>query len=101
MRFSLLFVTFLIFFGFSANADITKDFFRLSNIKGALDEGDCERYGGYKYGGDVAKLAVKTSKRGKNFDNYRNVKKYKGDIYVLWSYRSGIGVRTMEWCIFK
>ena len=101
MRLGLLSAIIFSCFGYSANADVTQNFFRLSNIKDALVEGDCQRYGGYKYGGDVAKLAVKTSKRGKQIGNYRNVKRYKGDIYVLWSYRSGLVTRAMEWCIFK
>ncbi|WP_131494575.1 hypothetical protein [Yoonia vestfoldensis] len=101
MRFILLAAIAFSCMGFSAYADTTRDFFRLSNIKDALVDGDCQRYGGYKYRGDVAKLAVETSNNGTKIGNYRNVVRYDGGIYVLWSYRSGLITRTMEWCIFK
>jgi len=94
---TFLFVT---CFGLSVNAKSANDFFRLSNVEYALAEGDCPRYGGYRYKGDVAKLALKLSKKGTSVGSYRNVRKYRGVFYVMWMYRSGPLV-TAEWCIFK
>ena len=87
----------------SANAERKYDFFQLSNIKDALEEGDCQRFGGYKYNGDVAKLAVLLNKQGKRVGTYNNVKQFNGNTYVMWGYRSGFIFvsTTLEWCVFK
>ena len=99
----IYFGLFSIFYLSSAIAQTKYDFFQLSNVENALDEGDCEIFGGYRYNGDVAELSVLLSKRGRRVGTYNNVKSYNGNTYVLWGYRSGIIFvsTTLEWCVFK
>lgn len=99
--FSLLIISFSFFLPFSASARTPSDFFRLSNIKDALVEGDCTRFGGFRFDGDVAAMASTLSRRGAKRRGYNNVIDYRGRIYVLWSYRSGAITRRMEFCVFS
>jgi len=99
--FLLLFVTLSLSIPFSANARSPSEFFRLSNIKVALVEGDCARFGGMRNDGDVAAMAGTLSRRGQKTRGYNNVIDYNGRVYVLWSYRSGLITRRMEFCVFR
>ena len=92
---------YLMVFGIvSASAQSSSDFYQRSNIKDALIEGDCERYGGQTFRGDVAAMAGVLVDEGRSVGGYRNVVQYGGEIYVLWSFRSGFIERTMQFCIF-
>ena len=99
--FPLLVIAFSFSLPVAVSARSPSEFFRLSNIKDALVEGDCERFGGVPNDGDVAELASTISRRGEKIRGYNNVIDYRGRVYVLWSYRSGLITRRMEFCVFR
>lgn len=99
--YSIFLLVFTLSFPFLARAQSPYEFFRLSNIKDALVEGDCERFGGVPSNSDVAELATTLSQRGEKVRGYNNVIDYRGRVYVLWSYRSGLIARRMEFCVFR
>lgn len=99
--FSILSLSLFLLFPVGVSAQSASDFYRLSNIEDALSEGDCARFGGMRFDGDVAAMANTLSQRGEKFRGYNNVIRYRGSIYVLWSYRSGLMTRSLEFCIFR
>lgn len=75
-------------------------FAQRSQVKGALVEGDCLRYGGVRYVGDIVKLSGTLSRRGAQVSSYRNVKRYRGKTYVMWSYSNTFVSGVLEYCVF-
>lgn len=91
----------VVFFGsVSASAQGSAEFYQRSNIKDALIEGDCQRFGGKDFRGDVSAMANALATDGQRVDGYKNVLRYRGKVYVLWTFRSGFVERTMKFCIF-
>ena len=65
-------------------ANDINEFARLSNIKDGLERGDCERYGGSRSG--MPKNPMQTLEaKGIRLGGYNNVRRYQGDIYVVYS----------------
>ena len=88
----------------NAYASNMQEFIRLSKFKDALVEGDCQRYGGTTKG--LPDDAFIVLSEAPNYQGLRNVVRYRGNIFVFYSYASSgffnkmLGVRTMSICKF-
>ena len=83
------------------------EFARLSNIKDALIEGDCQRFGGTQNIRELDNPLVTLSEKGRKLRGYNNVVDYNGRVYVVYSIQSGgwfaknvMGQRRMSICKF-
>ena len=105
-----VFLSFFLFTSIASTllASDINEFARLSNIKDALKAGDCQRYGGTNKG--IPQNPIQTlEKYGESLGGYRNVRRYNGDIYIVYSapksgfmnYLAGGIVREIVICKFK
>ena len=109
-KFSKLFVSAtLLYFAMQSlsMASGLNEFARLSNIKDALIEGDCQRFGGTQNIQELDNPFVTLSEKGKKLSGYNNVVGFNGRVYVVFSTPSGgwfaknvIGQRQMSICKF-